>query len=84
MSLDERPITLIISGEPELQRTSANNPGSISSKPTKMDTRRSYIGMKAMSQGLCDWPVGITHTQFECPRTNREAYWSLHCRASGR
>lgn len=75
LSLEEKAIALIISEEPELQRTAANNPGYDLWEPSDDGRPHRYIEVKAMSQGLRDRPVGVSHTQFECARAHREAYW---------
>ena len=73
--LEERAIKLILSIEPQLNRTRANNPGfdlielDTDNQPVKL------IEVKSMKQTLHDRPVGLTRTQFEHARKYGERYW---------
>ena len=75
IALEEDAIQCILAREPQLQRTPTHNPGydllevDDSGQPTR------WIEVKAMSGSLSDRPVGISHTQFDCAREHREAYW---------
>jgi hypothetical protein len=74
MDLEEKSIQLILHSEPQLRRTRRSNPGydlfeGEDTQPTR------WIEAKAMTGSLRDRPVGLSHTQFECARQHREAYW---------
>ena len=75
MKLEEHAIKLILSIEPQLNRTRANNPGfdlielGTDNKPVK------WVEVKSMKQTLHDRPVGLTRTQFEHARKYGERYW---------
>lgn len=75
MALEEKAITIILSQEPEMKRTPANNPGfdlftsDADGKPTR------WVEVKAMAGALTDRPVGLSRTQFDCAREHGEAFW---------
>lgn len=75
MALEDKAITFILSREPAWQRTPAFNPGfdlfqaDTDGKPAK------WCEVKSMTGSLRDRPVGMSHTQFECAREHRAAYW---------
>ena len=72
--LEEAAILLIISEEPDLQRTPKNNPGfDLYAGPEDHPTR--WVEIKAMKHGWNTRPVGMSVTQFEFAQEQREAYW---------
>jgi hypothetical protein len=75
MALEAQAIDLILSYEPEWQRTPANNPGFDLFKAGADGTPTRWCEVKAMTGSLHDRPVGLSRTQFECARERGEAYW---------
>jgi hypothetical protein len=75
IALEEKAIALILHHEPQLQRTPTHNPGfdlqeiGVSAKPVR------WIEVKAMTGGLHNRPVGLSHTQFACAQEHKDAYW---------
>jgi len=73
--LEEKAITFIVKAEPRLQRTPSNNPGfdlfeaGTDGKPAR------WVEVKAMTGGLHDRPVGLSHMQFQCAQEHGQAYW---------
>jgi len=75
LALEEKAIKFILQAEPQLQRTPALNPGyDLFEAPGDGEVTR-WIEVKAMTGSLEDRPVGVSHTQFDCAREHREAYW---------
>ena len=75
MALEAQAIDLILSHEPKWQRTPTNNPGF---DLLALDAGGIPVGwceVKAMTGGLRDRPVGLSHTQFECAQEHGQAYW---------
>ena len=70
-----RRAALIISLEPELQRTPAGNPGFDLFEATKGGQPVRWIEVKSMTGSLESRPVGISRTQFEYARTKGNAFW---------
>ena len=75
MALEEKAINLILQREPQLQRTSTHNPGFDLFEFGGNGQPSRWVEVKAMTGGLQNRPVGLSHTQFECAREHREAYW---------
>ncbi|HYP12653.1 MAG TPA: DUF3883 domain-containing protein, partial [Bryobacteraceae bacterium] len=75
MVLEAQAIALILSHEPEWQRTPTNNPGFDLFEAGEDGKLTRWCEVKAMSAGLRDRPVGLSHTQFECAREHGDAYW---------
>jgi hypothetical protein len=75
MALEAQAIDLILSYEPEWQRTPTNNPGFDLFKAGADGTPTRWCEVKAMTGSLHDRPVGLSRTQFECARERGEAYW---------
>jgi hypothetical protein len=75
MALEENAIQLILTREPQLQRTPTHNPGYDLLEAGDDGQSVRWIEVKAMSGSLSDQPVGLSRTQFECAREHREAYW---------
>ena len=75
MRLEDKAIDLILSEEPQLERTPTNNPGFDLSE-TGLDGEVSkWVEVKAMTGTLDDRPVGLSKTQFECAQERGSAYW---------
>jgi hypothetical protein len=83
MALETQAIDLILSQEPEWQRTPTNNPGFDLFQTSEDGTPTRWCEVKAMTGGLRDRPVGLSHTQFECAREHGEAYWLYVVEHSG-
>jgi hypothetical protein len=75
MALEEQAIQLILKSETQLQRTPPHNPGFDLFEAGADGKLVRWIEVKAMTGGLHDRPVGLSHTQFQCARENGEAYW---------
>ena len=75
MALEEKAIVVILGAEPRLQRTPSHNPGFDLFEAGDNGDPERWIEVKAMTAGLQDRPVGLSHTQFECAREHGEAYW---------
>ena len=75
MALEAKAIDLIVASEPKLQRTPAFNPGfdlfevGVDGQPVR------WVEVKAMTGGLRDRPVGLSHTQFVCAQERGSSYW---------
>jgi hypothetical protein len=75
MALEEKAIRKILVNEPDLKRTSTNNPGfdlflaGSDGNPVK------WIEVKAMTTDMKSRPAGLSHTQFTCAQEHKEAYW---------
>lgn len=74
MALETWAIELILSREPNWQRTPAFNPGYdlFEGEPEKPNR---WCEVKAMTGGLTDRPVGLSRTQFECASEHGTDYW---------
>jgi hypothetical protein len=75
LSLEVEAITLILSVEPELERTKTNNPGFDLFVPGPNCEPVRWLEVKAMKSDLHSRPVGMSHTQFECAQKHREDFW---------
>jgi hypothetical protein len=75
MNLEAQAIELILSCEPEWQRTPTHNPGYDLFQAAEDGTPTYWCEVKAMSGSLKDRPVGLSHTQFDCAREHGAAYW---------
>ena len=75
MSLEEKAIDLILTREPDWQRTPPNNPGFDLFKPGSDGKPVIWCEVKAMTRTLDDRPVGLSCTQFDCAREHGEAFW---------
>jgi len=75
MNLEAQAIELILSCEPEWQRTPTHNPGYDLLQTADDGTPTYWCEVKAMTGSLKDRPVGLSHTQFDCAREHRGAYW---------
>src|SRR5690606_26588298 len=61
--------------EPALRRTPEGNPG-LDLFETDSDGRQTrWLEVKSMTGTLQDRPVALSHTQFDCAREKRDAYW---------
>ena len=75
MELEAQAIELILTHEPQWQRTKTHQPGfdliqaGEDGKPTR------WCEVKAMNGSLHDRPVGLSCTQFEHAQEHGEAYW---------
>ena len=75
IDLEERAITLIIEGEPELKRTPTNNPGFDLSEVKSNGQPIRWVEVKAMKGTLKDRPVGLSRTQFEFAQKHGQTFW---------
>lgn len=75
MSLEEKAIAFILSKEPSLQRTPANNPGFdlYEADPDGQEIR--WVEVKAMSGTFDNRPATLTKTQFEFAQKRQNACW---------
>ncbi len=73
--LEDKAIDRILEAEPGLIRMTRNNPGFDLFEPGPERQPVRWIEVKAMTGGLCDRPVGISHTQFECAEKHGENFW---------
>lgn len=75
MRIENEAINLIISLEPGLQRTPVGNPGFDLIETDSFGRQTRWVEVKSMTGSWKDRPVGLSHTQFECAREKRKAYW---------
>ena len=75
MALEARAINLILTREPQWQRTPTHNPGYDLFELGATETPGRWCEVKAMTGSLRDRPVGLSRTQFECAQAHRDAYW---------
>ncbi len=75
MALEEKAISRILAIEPELQRTSTNNPGFDLFERDSDGQFSRWVEVKAMTRGLNDRPVSISDTQFKCAQEHGTSYW---------
>lgn len=75
MNLEEAAITFILSKEPSLQRTPANNPGFdlYEADPDGQEVR--WVEVKAMSGTFDNRPATLTKTQFEFAQKRQNDFW---------
>ena len=69
LELEEKAIKSILEGEPQLQRTPANNPGFDLFESAADGQPIRWIEVKAMTGSLAERPVGLSHTQFDCAKS---------------
>lgn len=74
-ALEAKAIEFILSRDQEWRRTPTNNPGFDLLKADAEGKPVSWCEVKAMSGGLEDRPVGLSHTQFDFARQHGDAYW---------
>ena len=75
LALEARAIDLILSREPEWQRTPTHNPGYDLFQTGEDGKATRWCEVKAMTGSLHDRPVGLSRAQFECARERGDAYW---------
>ena len=75
LRLEDRAIDLIISEEPDLQRTPTNNPGFDLMEVADGGAIVRFIEVKAMSGTLQNRSATLTKKQFECAQQERDSYW---------
>ncbi|RQT22766.1 DUF3883 domain-containing protein [Burkholderia cepacia] len=75
MQIEGHAIELIISLEPALRRTPDGNPGFDLYETDSSGKQIRWVEVKSMTGSLQDRPVGLSHTQFDCAREKRDAYW---------
>jgi hypothetical protein len=75
MALEAQAIDLILSREPEWQRTPTNNPGYDLFQVEKNGQPTRWCEVKAMTGSLRLRPVGLSHTQFKHAQECGEAFW---------
>ena len=73
--LEDKAIDRILEVEPGLVRMPRNNPGFDLFEPGPDRQPIRWIEVKAMTGGLRDRPVGISHTQFEYAEKHGEGFW---------
>jgi hypothetical protein len=74
-ALEEEAIRLILIREPQLRRTPRHNPGYDLYEPDDRGEPRLWVEVKAMTGGLRDRRVGMSHTQFEWAQEHAEDFW---------
>lgn len=75
LALEEQAIEFILEREPDLQRTSPNNPGFDLIQPGSDGTPVRWIEVKAMTGDLSKRPVGLSRAQFEEAQRRGDRYW---------
>nr|WP_241011519.1 DUF3883 domain-containing protein [Burkholderia sp. Ac-20392] len=75
MQIEGHAIELIIGLEPALRRTPDGNPGFDLYETDSGGKQIRWVEVKSMTGSLQDRPVGLSHTQFDCAREKRDAYW---------
>ena len=75
MELETEAIKLILSQEPDWQRTPPNNAGFDLYRGSRMGLATEWCEVKAMTGTLQDRPVGLSRTQFEFAQECGDAYW---------
>lgn len=75
MQLEAQAIELILASEPQWQRTETHNPGFDLFEPGQNGEPQRWCEVKAMSGGLHDRPVGLSHTQFALAQQHGAEYW---------
>ncbi len=75
IAIEEKAIEHILEKEPQLERTSTNNPGYDLFEAGSDGHPKRWIEVKAMTGSLNDRPAGLSHIQFECAREHRGNYW---------
>lgn len=75
MALERSALDYIVTLEPSLQRTPANNPGFDLYETDESGEPVRWVEVKAMSHDLRSRPATLTHTQFDYAREKGEAYW---------
>jgi hypothetical protein len=75
IALEEQAIALILSEEPNLQRTPTNHPGYDLFEQGREEEAVRYVEVKAMKADLDARPVGMSKKQFESAWALRERYW---------
>jgi hypothetical protein len=75
MALEALAINIILAREPQWQRTPTHNPGYDLFEPGEDAMPARWCEVKAMTGGLQDRPVGLSHTQFKCAQKQGAAYW---------
>ncbi|WP_197346534.1 sacsin N-terminal ATP-binding-like domain-containing protein [Ralstonia pseudosolanacearum] len=75
MRIEDQAIALIISLEPELQRTPDGNPGFDLFEANSGGQQIRWVEVKSMTGSLESRPVGLSRTQFDYARNKGEAYW---------
>jgi hypothetical protein len=74
-ALEEEAIRLILVKEPTLQRTPRHNPGYDLFEADANGVAKRWVEVKAMTGGLKNRPVGMSHTQFEWAQDNGGDFW---------
>lgn len=75
MRIEDKAITLIISLEPELQRTPDGNPGFDLFEANGNGQQVRWVEVKSMTGSLENRPIGISRTQFDFACAKGDAYW---------
>ena len=75
MELEEKAIQLILSRDPQLQRTSMHNRGFDLFEPDGSGHPVRWVEVKAMTDDLAGRPVCMSRAQFDCAWIQGEAYW---------
>jgi Domain of unknown function (DUF3883) len=75
LELEERAIQIIVDREPNLRRTSANNPGFDLVEQDEAGQPIRWVEVKAMASSLKSRPVGMSRTQFLAAQDYGNQYW---------
>jgi len=75
MKIEDQAITLIISLEPGLKRTSEGNPGFDLFEVNGSGQQVRWVEVKSMTGSLENRPVGLSRTQFDYACAKGDAYW---------
>ena len=75
LELEEKAIQFILKTEPRLNRTSLNNPGFDLFESDSDNYIIKWVEVKAMTLGLDNRPVGLSHTQFNYALKKGENFW---------
>lgn len=75
MALEAKAIDVILTLEPEWNRTPTHNAGYDLYRLDAGDQAIQWCEVKAMTGTLHKRPVGLSHTQFKCAQAHGESYW---------
>ena len=75
LELEEKAIQFILKAEPRLSRTHLNNPGFDLFESDSDNYIIKWVEVKAMTRGLENRPVGLSHTQFKCALEHGDDFW---------
>jgi Protein NO VEIN, C-terminal len=75
MAIEEKALEIILSHEPQLQRTGTNNPGYDLFEIGEGGEVIRFVEVKAMTGGLNERPVALSRAQFRCADEQGERFW---------